>query len=65
MRRCLLLAPQLVASLPMKLPTATVYAVYPSRHHVSPKLRAFIEITDDLKTWSYSFGDLRAGSGSG
>ncbi|WP_164986014.1 hypothetical protein [Bosea sp. Tri-44] len=49
----------------MKLPTATVYAVYPSRHHVSPKLRAFIEITDDLKTWSYSFGDLRAGSGSG
>ncbi|KQT52488.1 MULTISPECIES: LysR family transcriptional regulator [unclassified Aureimonas] len=35
------------------LPTATVYAIYPSRHHVSPKLRAFIEIiTDDLKTWS-------------
>lgn len=33
-----------------ELPTATVYAVYPSRHHVSPKLRAFLDIlTDDLK----------------
>jgi len=33
-----------------RLPVATVYAVYPSRHHISPKLRAFLDIlTDDLK----------------